>query len=178
MIRRLAFVAGCLAISSVIFTDKVNAQLQVGGTVNVNVQTVGTVNIDVTGTVAPTCSTSNITAGVLRVANPARLTTNSSQATGASNGSFTLTCNSGAQLSLGIPIPQNDLSTNVADYGAKIVGVTSNFAKKGGSAETATLGFPFPNNRLLEVEVYVDNGSNSLPTGTYTYRVPVNITAL
>lgn len=162
MIRRLALTAGCIALSTIALSGKAHAQ---------------TVDINFTGTVPPSCSTSSVTAGVMKVptGNLPVLTSTAADAAGASNGSFKLTCTGAAQVSIGIPTPQNAASGNVGNYGSRIEGVTSNYAVKGGAAQTGTIAAPI-SNRTVEVNTFVNNGGTPLPVGTYAYKATVTIT--
>jgi hypothetical protein len=164
MIRRLALTAGCLVLSTVAFSAKAGAQ---------------TVDLDIAGTAGPTCSITSPTAGVMKVstspANPAVMTTNPAQATGASTAKFTLSCSGAADATVGIPVGQNAASTSVGNYGATLSNISPGYAVKGGSAQTANIAAPITN-KIIEVDAFINNGSTAL-SGSYAYKVNVNVVA-
>jgi hypothetical protein len=163
MIRRLALTVGCIALSAVAFSGKAQAEL---------------IQVDISGTVSPTCKVDTIIAGVMKL-NPTDssvLSTDPAGALGASRGKFTLSCTGDADLTVGIPVPQDPISGSVANYGAALVNTNnSNYAVLGGSPELSTV--KAPNATVMEVDAFVNNAGTALAPGTYSYKVPVDIVA-
>jgi hypothetical protein len=163
MIRRLALTVGCIALSAVAFSGKAQAEL---------------IQVDMSGTVSPTCSANAITAGVMKLNPTARfsLSSNPASALGASYGKFTLTCSGDADLTVGIPVGQDQFSIDADAYGATLVGLTNGYAQKNGAPVLGTV--TKPNALVVEVDAFVSNTNLSpLAAGTYSYKVPVNIVA-
>ncbi len=170
MIRRIALISGCVALSALALGGKASAQ---------------SVDVDFNGVVAPSCVSSNVVNGVLKLAtNPANFAVLSSdpiEATGASVGKFDLNCNGGAAITINIPtvLAGSAPAASTANYGAALRDGATNltaFAVVGGAPQTANVVAPITN-KTYGVHLFVQNNGIPLPAGNYNYRVNLNIVA-
>lgn len=167
---RIALVSTCAVLGSLAF-----------GAGNAHAQSV---DIDFDGTVGPTCAITAPVKGVLKIAttpaNPAVLSSLQSEAVGASNGSFTMTCTGGANMTLAIPtVRAGSVATATsANYGAALYdGATAlTSSVKNGAVGTRVVAAPITN-KVFGVSQFVNNGATALPNGPYLYRVNVAVVA-
>ncbi len=142
------------------------------------------VDIDFDGNVAPNCAITAPVKGVLKVAttppNPAMLSSKPTEATGASMGSFTMTCNGGASMVLAVPTVRTGsvAAAGTATYGAELIDGATSLATttKGGAASTKVVAGPIVG-KVFNVHHWVNNTGTPLPNGAYLYRVNVAVTA-
>lgn len=142
------------------------------------------VDIDFDGNVAPNCAITSPVKGVTKVAttppNPAILSSNPTEAAGASRGSFTMTCNGGASMALGVPtVRAGSVATaGTANYGATLLdGATVlTTSMKGGAPGTKVVTGPIVA-KVYTLDQWVNNAGTPLPNGAYLYRVNVAVTA-
>jgi hypothetical protein len=167
---RIALVSTCAVLGSLAF-----------GAGNAHAQSV---DIDFDGTVGPTCAITAPVNGVTKIAttppNPSVLSSNPSEAVGASNGTFTMTCTGGANMTLAVPTVRagSVAAATSANYGAELKDGATVLATsvKGGSVGTRLVAGPIAN-KVFNVHQYVNNGGAALPNGPYLYRVNVAVVA-
>lgn len=126
------------------------------------------------GTVLPTCTFSNVVDGALgqEVASPEFL---SEIGTGGAPGYVDLACNSGAQVSVGLPV-DNGSSVPISPSFEGASAVTSAGIAKQDSISATPISIPGPVRETLQVGMYVRNGITPIPVGTYNYNVTVTAT--
>ncbi|MBD2020848.1 hypothetical protein H6F43_11720 [Leptolyngbya sp. FACHB-36] len=170
MIRRIALVSGCVALSALAFGGKAHAQ---------------SVDVDFNGVVTPTCMAANVVNGVTKVPtlptlNLPVLSSDPADDPGASFGRFDLSCNGDADITINPPtvLPSSVATASTANYGASLKDGTIDIATavKGGAPGTATVVGPLVN-KTFDVHQWVNNGAVPLPSGNYDYRVNLNIVA-
>jgi hypothetical protein len=129
--------------------------------------------VNFSGTVAPTCAFSNVQNGLLGVeANPAMLSENGA---GGMPGFVDLACNSGAQVSVTLPV-NNGSSVALTPTWQGATAQTSAgqaFQDPNGSTPQSLVG---PVQETVRVGMYLINGSTPIPAGTYNYNVTVTAT--
>lgn len=157
MIRRLALTVGCIALSAVVFSGKAHAA-------PVTSTTPQNVDINYTGTIGKSCTTNTIVEGVMGIADgdDTLLTTDSalSTVTGVQHGSFDVACNTGVTITIGTVASTGTTPTAAPAPTASFIGTPD---------ETAAF-----TNKTVQVQLVVD-GTATLPSGDYSYTVPVTV---
>jgi hypothetical protein len=159
MIRRLALTVGCIALSAVAFSGKAQAA---------PVTSVSPQNVDITytGSVGKSCTTDKMIPGVMGIADndDTLLTTDptvSTSVTGVKHGSLEVACNTGVAITIGTVTPTGTTPVAAPAPTASFVGTYDK-----------TAAFQA---QVVEVKLVVDDTA-TLPSGNYSYTVPVTVT--